>query len=44
MLQKKAARAGAKYVYINKMVNTNDGYWWEKDWGEGFVIEAELYY
>ena len=44
VLQKKAARAGARYVYITKMVNTNDGYWWEKDWGEGFVIEAELYY
>ena len=44
VLQKKAARAGANYVYITKMVNTNNGYWWEKDWGEGFVIEAELYY
>lgn len=43
-LQKKAARAGARYVYITKMVNTNNGYWWEQDWGEGFLIEAELYY
>ena len=43
ILQKKAARAGARYVYITKMVNTNNGYWWEKDWGEGFIIEAELY-
>ena len=44
VLQKKAARAGARYVIITKMVNTNNGYWWEKDWGEGFLIEAELYY
>ena len=43
MLQKKGARAGANYVYITKMVNSNNGYWWEKDWGEGFIIEAELY-
>ena len=44
VLQEKAARAGARYVYITKMVNTNNGYWWEQDWGEGFLIEAELYY
>jgi len=44
VLQKKAAKAGARYVYITKMVNTNNGYWWEQDWGEGFLIEAELYY
>lgn len=44
ILKEQAARAGARYIYIIKSVNTNDGYWWEKDWGEGFIIEAELYY
>ena len=43
VLQKEAARAGAKYIYITNFENTNNGYWWEKDWGEGIIIDAELY-
>lgn len=42
-LRTEAAKVGARYVYITKFINTNNGYWWEQEEGEGFLIEAELY-
>lgn len=48
-LQEAAAKAGANYIYVTYVTAPNKDYYYRffnavtEDFGEGFVVEAELY-
>ena len=48
-LKEAAAKAGANYIYITNLTAQSQDYYYRffnaitEDWGEGFVLEAELY-
>ncbi len=39
-----AAKAGANYVYLTQIETSHNDYWWNKESGQGYTINAELYY